>query len=258
MTEKYIILQRPKIRVPLWATDQPWIAKLSDTKQYSIDIFMEALFASLIYDSGKSKDLFAYLSMYDKQVGPGLVEQFVQFFKYTHPGIPLDDVSFHDIQLLANDEGCSIPIYKYNFTISATDEQRLVDAIIKFPDKIWERVGFFMSSERKKYGIEFYPKLGYEQDDILRTNFLRIHGLSEYHAQIPKPPHSNWPYLAFWGGFAAWIGSIVLAFHVVGGSLQSYVIAFFIFAAGSWSLFCGSDYCVRNTQSNDKTKRQRH
>lgn len=257
MTEKYIILQRPKIRVPLWATDQPWIAKLSDTKQYSIDIFMEALFASLIYDSGKQQDLFAYLEMYDKQMGPNLVEQFVKLFKYTHPGMPLSEVSYNDIQLLANEQGCSIPIYKYNFTISAGDEKKLVDGIIRFPDKIWDRVRFYMSSERKKYGLEFYPKLGQEQDDILLANFLRIHGVSYAEVQkvalnqLPKNMESApiWTLVIFLAYITV---TIVCIFHM------EYLWAALVFIFGTiWNTSRMSAY---NSYKSlyDQIKRQRH
>jgi len=257
MTEKYIILQRPKLRVPLWATDQSWIAKVSDIKQYSIDIFMEALFVSLIYDSGRPQDISAYLAQYDKQIGPGVVEQFIQFFKYTHPGIPLDVVSYRDIQLLANEQGCSIPIYKYNFTISANDEKKLVDAIIKFPDKIWERVGFYMSSERKKYALEFYPKLGQEQDDILLANFLRIHGVS--YAAIQKsaldqlPPNMKyapiWSLVIFIGYVAIFV---ICIFHM------KYFLAILVLALGTiWNVKRMLAY--RNYKIlYDQIKRQRH
>lgn len=257
MTEKYIILQRPKIRVPLWAVDHPWIAKLSDTKQYSIDIFMEALFASLIYDSGIPQDLFAYLELYDAQMCPNLVEQFVKLFKYAHPSMPLDEVSYNDIQLLANEQGCSIPIYEYNFTISADDEKKLIDGIIRFPDKIWERVRFYMSSERKKYGLEYYPKLDQEQDDILLANFLRIHGVSyadvqkEALNQLPK----NMDSVPIWSLviFVVYVtASIVCIFHM------EYLWAALFFVVGTiWNMSRMSAY---NSYKSlyDHIKKQRH
>lgn len=69
MSERYIKLQNHKLKVPLLAGDGTWDIVINSVT-YSVDIFMEALFSSLIYDGDKdsTKEIMHYIiERYDKR-----------------------------------------------------------------------------------------------------------------------------------------------------------------------------------------------
>ena len=181
MSERYIKLQNNKLKVPLLAGDGTWDIVINSVT-YSVDIFMEALFSSLIYDGDKDskKEIMHYIvERYDKKATPVQVENFITLFKGYHKAIQATDSELSNITLLGNDEqGCCIPIYKYVCAITKADEKALVDEINANPCDVWVELYMKIFNHIQKYDQCYYPKWGCENEaDYILNSFLRIHGL---------------------------------------------------------------------------------
>lgn len=181
INHKYIILQRPKLKVRLLAGNEFWSVVISGV-QYNVTIWMEALFASLIYDSDKDskKEIMKYIACrYDKSATPVHAEKFITFFKLEHPAVQLQACGLNDIQsLITEDDGCAVPIYKYDCAIGEGEEKQLIQQIQNRPREAWHEVYAYFYDYLEKYGQCFYPKLGtIKEAGIIQDNFLRIHGL---------------------------------------------------------------------------------
>lgn len=180
MNEKYIIIQKKNIKVPLLAGDGNWEVVVG-RNVYGMDIFLEALFASLIYDPGKDflKEIRHYISeRIDKLATPVHVDNFIKAFKETHKPIPVSEVSFSDAQPLGNDtDGCCVPIYKYIECITVNEEKKLLNEIAKSKEIPFSSVQSFFFSHLRAYDTCFYPKWGRDYEaEYVAINFLRIHG----------------------------------------------------------------------------------
>lgn len=163
MSERYIKLQNHKLKVPLLAGDGTWDIVINSVT-YSVDIFMEALFSSLIYDGDKdsTKEIMHYIiERYDKKATPVQVENFITLFKGYHKATPATDAELSDITLLGNDEqGCCIPIYKYVCAITKSDEKAWVDEINANPRGVWMELYMKIFNHIQKYDQCYYPKWG--------------------------------------------------------------------------------------------------
>lgn len=180
MDEKYIIIQKKKIKVPLLAGDGDWETVVG-RNVYCCDIFLEALFASLIYDPDyyPMKEVRHYITeRIDKNTTPVYVDNFIKAFKAAHKPIPLDEVSLSDAQPLGNDsDGCCIPIYKYIECITVDEEKKLLKEIAESKKIQFSSVSSFFFSHLRAYDTCFYPKWGRDYEaEYVAINFLRIHG----------------------------------------------------------------------------------
>lgn len=114
INHKYIILQRRKLKIFLNAGSEPWEAPIGN-KWYQIDVWLESLFASWIFDYGYVGyigDITSYLAdRYNKGVTPVHVQHFIEYFKASHKVETLDNCSLKDVFLLGDDiDGCPVPI----------------------------------------------------------------------------------------------------------------------------------------------------
>lgn len=191
MSERYIKLQNNKLKVPLLAGDGTWDIVINSVT-YSIDIFMEALFSSLIYDGDKdsTKEIMHYIiERYDKKATPVQIENFITLFKGYHKAIPATDAELSDITLLGNDEqGCCIPIYKYVCAITKSDEKAWVDEINANPRGVWMELYMKIFNHIQKYDQCYYPKWGGQNEaEYILNSFLRVHGLPVRLSEQPLP-----------------------------------------------------------------------
>lgn len=180
MNEKYIIIQKKSIKVPLLAGDGNWEVVVG-RNVYGMDIFLEALFASLIYDPGKDflKEIRHYISeRIDKLATPVHVDNFIKVFKETHKPIPVSEVSFSDAQPLGNDtDGCCVPIYKYIECVTADEEKALLKEIAGRKTIPFGNLFSFFLFHLADYDTCLYPKWGRDNEaEYIAINFLRIHG----------------------------------------------------------------------------------
>ena len=181
INHKYIILQRPKLKVRLLAGSEFWNVVVSGV-QYNVTIWMEALFASLIYDSDKDSkaEIMKYIaSRYNKSATPVHAEKFITLFKAEHPVEKLQACDLSDVQLLyTEDDGCAIPIYKYDCAITDDEEKSLVQQIQSQSKEAWHEIYAYFYKYLEQYGQSYYPKLGtINEAAIVQSNFFRIHGL---------------------------------------------------------------------------------
>lgn len=182
VNHKYIILQRRKLKVFLNAGSEPWEAPIGN-KWYQIDVWLESLFASWIFDYGYVGyigDITSYLAdRYNKGVTPVYVQHFIEYFKASHKIEKLDDCSLKDAFLLGDDiEGCPVPIYKYDCAITKEDEQMLLDKIQDNPETSKKMLENFFSVHMTRFNQSYYPKWGAGVEaKYLAENFLAMHGI---------------------------------------------------------------------------------
>ncbi len=181
INHKYIILQQPKLKVKLLAGSEPWNVVVAGC-QYDVNIWMEALFASLIYDSDKDSkgEIMKYIaSRYNKSATPVHAEKFITLFKVEHRVEQLQACDLSDTQLLNNeDDGCVIPIYKYDCAIADSEEKSLIQQIQSQSKEAWHEIYAYFYKYLEQYGQSYYPKLGtINEAAIIQSNFFRIHGL---------------------------------------------------------------------------------
>jgi hypothetical protein len=181
INHKYIILQQPKLKVKLLAGSEPWSVVVAGC-QYDVNIWMEALFASLIYDPDKDSkgEIMKYIaSRYNKYATPVHAEKFITFFKVEHHVEQLQVCDLSDMQLLnTGDDGCVIPIYKYDCAISDSEEKSLIQQIQSQSKEAWHEIYAYFYKYLEQYGQSYYPKLGtIHEAAIVQSNFFRIHGL---------------------------------------------------------------------------------
>lgn len=181
INHKYIILQQPKLKVKLLAGSEPWSVVVAGC-QYDVNIWMEALFASLIYDPDKDSksEIMKYIaSRYNKSATPVHTEKFITLFKAEHPAEQLQVCDSSDIQLLnTEDDGCAIPIYKYDCAITDSEEKSLIQQIQSQSKEAWYEIYAYFYKYLEQYGQSFYPKLGtINEAAIIQNNFFRVHGL---------------------------------------------------------------------------------
>lgn len=181
INHKYIVLQQPKLKVRLLAGSEFWNVVVSGV-QYNITIWMEALFASLIYDSDKDSkaEIMKYIaSRYNKSATPVHAEKFITLFKAEHPVEQLQACDLSDVQLLnTEDDGCAIPIYKYDCAITDDEEKSLIQQIQSQSKEAWHEIYAYFYKYLEQYEQSYYPKLGtINEAAIIQSNFFLIHGL---------------------------------------------------------------------------------
>lgn len=182
INHKYIILQRRKLKVFLNAGSEPWKAPIGD-KWYQIDVWLESLFASWIFDFGYlsyTGDITSYLAdRYNKGVTPIHVQHFIEYFKASHKVEKLDDCSLKDVFILGDDvEGCPVPIYKYACFITKEDEQMLLKKVQDNPETSKKILEDFFSMYMTRFNQSYYPKWGAGMEaKYLTENFLAMHGI---------------------------------------------------------------------------------
>ena len=177
----HIILQQPKLKIKLLAGSEPWGVTIAGV-QYNVSIWMEALFASLIYDADHDSktEIMKYIAArYNKSATPVHAEKFIALFKAEHPVESLSACDLSDIQqLYTEDDGCVIPIYKYDCAITNSEEKSLIQQIQVQPKEAWHEIYAYFYKYLEQYGQSYYPKLGTANEAaIVQNNFLRIHGL---------------------------------------------------------------------------------
>lgn len=207
MENKYIILQKPKLKVPLLAGEGTWDVVISGLK-YKVDIYLEALFASYIYDgdSNSTAEIVQYVvNRLDKCATPVHVENFIKAFKAAHPAEQLKSVSLQDVQLLGNhDEGCQIPIYKYVCAINRYNEEQWIMDTIANPSKAGTNLYRCIQKYISKYDQCFYPKWKEEREvKFIVESFVRMHGLPVELSKIPRVNKYNQPSNTKNGGIKA-------------------------------------------------------
>lgn len=182
INHKYIILQRRKLKVFLNSGSEPWEAPIGH-KWYQIDVWLESLFAALIFDYGHlnyTEEITSYLAdRYNKGVTPVHVQHFIEFFKASHKIEKLDDCSLKDVFLLGDDiDGCAVPIYKYSCSITKEDEQMLLGKIQANPKVAKKTLEDFFSMHMTRFNQLYYPKWGAGAEaKYLAENFLTMHGI---------------------------------------------------------------------------------
>ncbi len=182
INHKYIILQRRKLKVFLNSGSEPWEAPIGH-KWYQIDVWLESLFAALIFDYGHlnyTEEITTYLAdRYNKGVTPVHVQHFIEYFKASHKVEKLDDCSLKDVFLLGDDiDGCAVPIYKYSCSITKEDEQMLLKKIQANPSTSKQMLMDFFSMHMTRFNQSYYPKWGAGMEaKYLAENFLTMHGI---------------------------------------------------------------------------------
>ena len=221
INHKYIILQRRKLKVFLNAGSEPWEAPIG-SKWYQIDVWLESLFASWIFDFGYlgyTEDITSYLAdRYNKGVTPVHVQHFIDYFKTSHKVEKLDNCSLKDVFIIGDDiEGCPVPIYKYDCAITKEDEQMLLNKIQDNPEASKKMLENFFSMHMSRFNQSYYPKWGDGMEaKYLAENFLAIHGIRISNNNINKI-NTHWynnPFVIIFGILAT-----IVLFAVIGWQL---------------------------------------
>lgn len=182
MNNKYMILQKPKLKVNLLAGDGTWDVVI-DRKTYKIDIFFEALFASYIYEGYRPYTEDVRCSMadrYNKNITPEQAEKFVRIFQEAHEVIKIDDSELQDIQLLNTEEGCMLPFEHTLFALPKEDEKWMVKFFLENPLKGMDVCREFFEHYLDSHHVVLNPKLDVEIEAFgLTDSFRRIHGLKQ-------------------------------------------------------------------------------
>ena len=181
VNHQYIILQQPNLKVKLLAGSEPWSVVVAGY-QCDVNIWVEALFASLIYDPDKDSkgEIMKYIaSRYNKYATPVHAEKFITLFKVEHRVEQLQVCDLSDIQLFnTEDDGCVIPIYKYDCAIADSEEKSLIQQIQSQSKEAWHEIYAYFYKYLEQYGQSYYSKLGtIHEAAIVQSNFFRIHGL---------------------------------------------------------------------------------
>ena len=186
MNDKYIILQKSKQKVRLLAGNDTWNVSIAG-KTYHVDIFMEALFTSLIYEplSDSTREMMHYINdRYDKGAQPTYVEKFISIFKEFHKPVEASEGELVAPCILAHgDYGCGVPFYKYACAISQENEERLIKESLENPYEAWRHCKEFFQDYIIKYDQDFDSKMTLEEQAIiLSENFLKMHGITDCRA----------------------------------------------------------------------------
>lgn len=217
INHKYIILQRRKLKVLLNAGSEPWKAPIGN-RWYQIDVWLESLFASWIFDFGYlgyERDITSYLAdRYNRGVTPVHVQHFIEYFKASHKIEKLDDCSLKDVFLLGDGtEGCPVPIYKYDCSITKEDEQMLLKKVQDNPEASKKMLESFFSMHMTRFNQSYYPKWGAGMEaKYLADNFLAMHGI-----RFLNRVKSHWyynPFIVIFGVFA-----VIVLLAVIGWQL---------------------------------------
>ncbi|WP_337438963.1 hypothetical protein [Prevotella sp.] len=230
INHKYIILQRKKLKIFLNAGSEPWEAPIGN-KWYQIDVWLESLFASWIFDYGYVGyigDITSYLAdRYNKGVTPVHVQHFIDYFKASHKVEKLDDCSLKDVFLLGDDiEGCPVPIYKYDCAITKEDEQMLLNKVQDNPEAPKKMLENFFGMHMIRFNQSYYPKWGDGMEaKYLAENFLAMHGIRLVAQNKKRKSHwYNNPFIAILG-----ILTVIVILAVIGWQMlesDSFFVGF--------------------------------
>lgn len=181
---KYIVLQRPKLKVFLNAGDGLWDAPVG-RKIFGFNACLEAMFASLIFDPYPDSDRELgeiLIARCDKNASPVHVKNFIENFKQTHTVQQLEDYSFEDICLLGdNIDGCLVPYEEFDCALTIDEERMLISKIVKDPQNAYDNCEGFFVSYVEKYNFTCKPH--WKVADAARTftmSFLLMHGVAYY------------------------------------------------------------------------------
>lgn len=244
INHKYIILQRRKLKVFLNAGSEPWEAPIGN-KWYQIDVWLESLFASWIFDFshlGYERDITSFLAeRYNKGVTPVHVQHFIDYFKASHKVEKLDDCSLKDVFILGDDiEGCPVPIYKYDCSITKEDEQMLLNKIQDNPEASKKMLENFFSMHMARFNQSYYSKWG---DGIktkyLAENFLAMHGIRIVKQNISRKRtwYDNFPLPIFAIGYITFFFIIpLIVLNKIDFNNPFGWIMFFIFSFGIYGI----------------------
>lgn len=214
VNHKYIILQRRKLKVFLNAGSESWEAPIGN-RWYQIDVWLESLFASWIFDFGYlgyTENITSYLAdRYNKGVTSVHVQHFIEYFKASHKIEQLDNCSLNDVFLLGDDiEGCPVPIYKYGCAITKEDEQMLLNKIKENQDTAKKMLEDFFGRHMTRFNQSYYPKWGAGMEaKYLTENFLAMHGIRIVKKSTPRKK--------------VWYDNLALPVFIIG-----YVLLFFV------------------------------
>ena len=221
INHQYIILQQKKLKVFLNAGSEPWEAPIGH-KWYQIDVWLESLFASWIFDFGYlgyTGDITSYLAnRYNKNITPVHVQHFIEYFKTSHKIEQLDDCSLKDVFLLGDDvDGCPVPIYKYDCAITKGDEQMLLKKLQDNPTMAKETLEDFFTMHMIRFNQSYYPKWGTGMEaKYLAEIFLTMHGIRL--ANQIKNRKSHWynsPFIILLGTLAVIVVLAVIGWQML-------------------------------------------
>lgn len=244
INHKYIILQRRKLKVFLNAGSEPWEAPIGN-KWYQIDVWLESLFASWIFDFshlGYERDITSFLAeRYNKGVTPVHVQHFIDYFKASHKVEKLDDCSLKDVFILGDDiEGCPVPIYKYDCSITKEDEQMLLNKIQDNPEASKKMLENFFSMHMARFNQSYYSKWGDGMETkYLAENFLAMHGIRIVKQNISRKRtwYDNFPLPIFAIGYITFFFIIpLIVLNKIEFNNPFGWIMFFIFSFGIYGI----------------------
>lgn len=179
---KYIVLQRPKLKVFLNAGEEPWIAPVGH-ENFAFGEPEEAILISLIFDTctiaivQEITDLLT--TRWGKEISPVHIDHFIEYFKQNHVAQKLENCSFQDTTLLGNElDGCSIPFKEFTCDIPITSEKMLIDKIQSNPRNAFPMCqSFFRSYMRERYMPSEQERDVWYYADNFALNFMSMHGL---------------------------------------------------------------------------------
>ena len=178
---KYVVLQRPKLKVFLNAGDGLWDAPVG-RKIFGFNACLEAMFASLIFDPfpDSDKELGEMLAARcDKNTSPVHLRNFIENFKQTHTVQPLENYSCEDIVVLGdNIDGCLVPYEEFDCALTIDEERMLIKKIVKDPQNAYDNCEGFFVSYVEKYNFTCKPRWKVEDAAAMFTmSFLIMHGI---------------------------------------------------------------------------------
>ena len=175
----YILLYGKNLKIPLLANGYEWQFKLNGI-DWAIEAHMERHYAQLIFGENNLDEVFLALRQYNKKLTPADMDEFVRYFKQTHPTID-ETVDIQEIPCYAI-QGSPLYVpnpFGYDFWLEAKQERELMDIIRQEDEKFRSRkikAWFFRYVDR--YCLQpRYKRDAKIQHKVLAVNFCRQHGI---------------------------------------------------------------------------------
>ena len=185
----FILLQSCNSKVFLLSDkegEKPYVIKFGQNK-IKIDYFMESWLVMEAYRYGRVGE---WLRSIDENVGPDVIDEFIEQFKKDHPLHLMEyNYSYDMVPLIATErEYCKMNLNEFKHTIKITHQQELelINIIKSNRDNKKAGLKAWFSQYRSKYGINCRLKRDIQsQDEILSEAFCQIHGIVYEWIDIP-------------------------------------------------------------------------
>ena len=179
----FILLQSCNSKVFLLSDkegERPYIIKFGNTK-LKFDFYLESWLITKIYNSHNDGSVAEMLRYIDKNVGPDIIDEFIEQFKKDHPlQESFGRYSYDMVPLIATNETyCQMNLVEFSYPIKLTlqQEEELLSIMKSSTGGKKKAMLDWFSQYREKYSVGCKYKRDIPvQDEILSMAFCTMHG----------------------------------------------------------------------------------